>query len=212
MSKKSKASRQRHQASAPTAPPESPKIELAGIGVRLAAVIYDGLLIFAINAIVATILVIIATPSDVSSQNQTQVLSANFRHLVLFPAMILMTWLFYGYFWRRRGQTLGMQTWRLKVIKPDGRLLSWSDSMGRCAASLILPSVCGLAANVLYHSEGAFALSLVFGFVGNYLWSLINGRRLALHDQLSATVVIRVPEDPRQKRGMLGWFSKTDDE
>lgn len=210
MSKKSKKPRQSHTTT-PT-PPEATQVELAGIGVRLAAAIYDGLLIFAINAIVAVILVVIATPSEVSSQNQTQVLSSNFRHLILFPAMVVMTWLFYGYFWRRRGQTLGMQTWRLKVIKPDGRLLNWSDSMGRCAASLILPSICGLAANVLYHSEGAFALSLVFGFVGNYLWALINGRRLAWHDQLSATVVIRVPEDPRQKRGMLGWFSKTDEE
>jgi len=132
MSKKSKKPRQSHTTT-PT-PPEATQVELAGIGVRLAAVIYDGLLIFAINAIVAVILVVIATPSEVSSQNQTQVLSSNFRHLVLFPAMIVMTWLFYGYFWRRRGQTLGMQTWRLKVIKPDGRLLNWSDSMGRCAA------------------------------------------------------------------------------
>ena len=210
MSKKSKKPRQSHTTT-PTHP-EATQVELAGIGVRLAAAIYDGLLIFFINLIVAVILVVIATPSEVSSQNQTQVLSSNFRHLILFPAMVVMTWLFYGYFWRRRGQTLGMQTWRLKVIKPDGRLLNWSDSMGRCAASLILPSICGLAANILYHSEGAFALSLVFGFVGNYLWALINGRCLAWHDQLSATVVIRVPEDPRQKRGMLGWFSKTDEE
>ena len=206
MSKKSKKPRQSHTTT-PT-PPEATQVELAGIGVRLAAVIYDGLLIFAINAIVAVILVVIATPSEVSSQNQTQVLSSNFRHLVLFPAMIVMTWLFYGYFWRRRGQTLGMQTWRLKVIKPDGRLLSWSDSMGRCAASLILPSFCGLAANFLHHSEGIFALSLVFGFIANYLWAWVNGRRFAWHDQLSATVVIRVPVDPRQKRGVLGWFSQ----
>lgn len=212
MPKKSKKPRQHHQSTPPLhLPQNTAPIELAPIGVRLAAVIYDGLLIFALNAIVAVILVVIATPSDLSNQNQTQVLSSSFRHLVLFPAMVLMTWLFYGYFWRRRGQTLGMQTWRLKVIKPDGRLLSWADSMGRCAASLILPSMCGLAANFLYHSEGAFALSLVFGFVGNYLWALVNGKRLAWHDQLSATVVIRVPEDPRSKRGVLGWFSQTDD-
>lgn len=212
MSKKSKTPRQRHNTELSTTPSEKTQVELAGIGVRLAAVIYDGLLIFAVNAIVAVILVVIATPSDVSSQNQTQVLSSNFRHLVLFPAMVLMTWLFYGYFWRKNGQTLGMQTWRLKVIKPDGRLLSWSDSMGRCAASLILPSFCGLAANFLHHSEGVFALSLVFGFIANYLWAWVNGRRLAWHDQLSATVVIRVPVDPRTKRGVLGWFSKTDEE
>jgi len=205
----SKKSRIKQASSSPSTTDEAkPTIELAGIGVRLAAIIYDGLLIFALNAIVAVILVVIATPSDVSSQNQTQVLSANFRHLVLFPAMVVMTWLFYGYFWRKNGQTLGMQTWRLKVVKANGQLLSWSDSAGRCAAALILPSVCGLAASLLSHGAGIFALSLMFGFLANYFWVWVNRRGFAWHDQLSATVVIRVPADPRQKRGVLGWFSE----
>ena len=42
MSKKPKLPRQRHQAPTPPNNPESAKVELAGIGVRLAAVIYDG--------------------------------------------------------------------------------------------------------------------------------------------------------------------------
>lgn len=195
----------------PETVPTKTTVELAGAAVRLAAVLYDGLLIFAFNAIVAVILVVIATPSEVASKNQTIVLSDNFRHLVLFPTMMVMTWLFYGYFWRKTGQTLGMQTWRLKVIKPDGQLLSWSDAAGRCAAALILPTVCGLAADFIYHSASAFALGVLLGFISNYLWAWVNGRRLAWHDQLSATVVIRVPVDPRQQRGVLGWFSKEDD-
>ncbi|MDO8415689.1 MAG: RDD family protein [Agitococcus sp.] len=194
-------------------PPSPPKttVELARTGVRLAAVLYDGLLIIAINAILAAILIGIATPAEVAAKHQAVVLPDWFRHFVLFPAMVLMTWVFYGYFWRKTGQTLGMQTWRLKVIKPNGQLLSWSDAFGRCAAAMILPTICGLAANMLYNNSGAFALSLVFGFVGNYLWAWINGRGLAWHDQLSATVVIRVPVDPRQQRGILGWFSKDED-
>jgi uncharacterized RDD family membrane protein YckC len=195
----------------PPQPTPQTTVELANAGVRLAAVLYDGLLIIAINAILAAILVGIATPAEVAAKHQAVVLPDWFRHFVLFPAMVLMTWLFYGYFWRKTGQTLGMQTWRLKVIKPNGQLLSWSDSFGRCAAAMILPTICGLAANVLYNNSGAFALSLVFGFVGNYLWAWINGRGLAWHDQLSATVVIRVPVDPRQQRGILGWFSKDED-
>jgi uncharacterized RDD family membrane protein YckC len=73
---------------------------------------------------------------------------------------------------------------------------------------MILPIICGLAANVLYNNVGAFSLSVLFGFIGNYAWAWINGRGLAWHDQLSATVVIRVPVDVRQQRGILGWFSK----
>ena len=48
--------------------------------------------------------------------------------------------------------------------------------------------------------------------MGNYFWAWVNGRGLAWHDQLSATVVIRVPVDPRQKRGIFGWFSKDDEQ
>lgn len=195
----------------PEASPHEERIELATPLIRLAAVLYDGLLIVAFNAIIAVILVVIATPADVANKNQTAVLSDTFRHLVLFPAMVLMTWLFYGYFWRKNGQTLGMQTWRIKVIKPDGQLLSWSDAAGRCAAAMILPTFGGLAANFLYHSALAFGLSLIIGFIANYLWAWFNTRGLAWHDQLSATLVIRVPVDPRQKRGMLGWFSQKED-
>lgn len=194
-------------------PPEAKtSVELASPSVRLAAVLYDGLLIVAFNAIIAAILVGIATPAEVAAKHQAVVLPDWFRHFVLFPAMVMMTWLFYGYFWRKTGQTLGMQTWRLKVIKPNGQLLSWSDAFGRCAAAMMLPTICGFAANILYNNSGTFALSLVFGFMGNYFWAWVNGRGLAWHDQLSATVVIRVPVDPRQKRGIFGWFSKDDEE
>lgn len=204
MSKKSK--KPQPVSEVPIDAPATP--ELAGVGKRLAAVLYDGLLVIAINAIVATILIIIATPHDIAAQNKTLVLPEWFRSLVLFPAMVTTTWLFYGYFWRKNGQTLGMQTWRLKVITPTGQLLSWGDSAGRCAAALIFPTFCGLAANFLAHSAFIFGISVIFGFVANYLWAWVNGRGLAWHDQLSATVVILVPVDPRQKRGVLGWFSK----
>ncbi len=197
---------------APPVPEAKPTVELAGVGVRLAAVVYDGLLILAFNAIVAAILIGIATPAEVAAKHEAVVLPDWFRHLILFPAMMIMTWLFYGYFWRKNGQTLGMQTWRIKVIKPNGELLTWADAAGRCAAAVILPTICGLTANVLYGSSGAFALSLLFGFIGNYAWSWINRRGFAWHDQLSATVVIRVPIDPKLKRSVLGWFSKSDDE
>lgn len=198
--------------SSPPTPEVKTSVELAGVGVRLAAVVYDGLLILALNAIVAAILIGIATPAEVAAKHQAVVLPDWFRHLILFPAMMMMTWLFYGYFWRKNGQTLGMQTWRIKVIKPNGQLLTWADAAGRCAAAVILPTICGLAANFLYNNSGAFALSLIFGFIGNYAWSWVNQRGFAWHDQLSATVVIRVPIDPKLKRGAFGWFSKSDEE
>ena len=181
-----------------------PSVELAGMGVRLMCAVYDALLIIALNAVVGAILIGIATPDEAPASQQATVLSANFRQLVLFPVMVLTTWLFYGYFWRKQGQTLGMQTWRIRVIRPDGSLLGWGDSFGRCAAAMILPAVCGLTAYVLYRSPGLFMISLAFGFAGNYLWAFLHGRGVAWHDMLSRTVVIRVPPETSPKKGLPG--------
>jgi uncharacterized RDD family membrane protein YckC len=194
----------------PGIPVDAPRerVELAGIGVRLASLFYDALLIIALNAIIGGLLIGFATPESAPASQKATPLSGEFRHYVLFPAIVLTTWLFYGYFWRKAGQTLGMQTWRIQVIRPDGSLLGWSDAFGRCAAAMILPSVCGLAAFALYRSPGAFGLSVLFGFFGNYLWALFSGRGAAWHDMLSRTVVIRVPAAASPKRGVFGWFSR----
>ncbi|HEX5359724.1 MAG TPA: RDD family protein [Fluviicoccus sp.] len=206
----SKASRKRKSPNKTGTPPEAaqPRVELAGIGPRLASVIYDALLIVALNAIVIGLLIGVATPTEAANAHQATVLPEAVRQFVLFPAMVLTTWVFYGYFWRKAGQTLGMQTWRIRVIRPDGSLLDWGDSFGRCAAAIILPAVCGLASRLVYNHPGAFALSLMLGFLGNYVWAVMRGRGLAWHDQLSGTVVIRVPKADSPKRSILGWFSR----
>ncbi|HEX5276592.1 MAG TPA: RDD family protein [Fluviicoccus sp.] len=205
----SKKSRKRKIQDIPEAPaPAQPRVELAGIGPRLAAAVYDALLIVALNAIVIGLIVGIATPQEAASAHRATVLPDTIRQLVLFPAMVLTTWTFYGYFWRKAGQTLGMQTWRIRVIRPDGSLPGWGDSFGRCAAAIILPAFCGLASRLVFHHAGAFALSLFLGFLGNYLWAVFSGRGLAWHDRLSGTVVIRVPKESSPKRSILGWFSR----
>lgn len=191
------------------APQDSrPKVQLASMRVRLAAVIYDSLLIIALNAIVGGLLIGFATPAEVSEQHRASALSPEFRHFILFPTMVFTTWVFYGYFWQKTGQTLGMQTWRIRVIRPDGRFPGWIDSFGRCAAAMILPALCGLAAQALYSRDSAFIFGLLTGFLANYAWTLINRRGLAWHDQLSATLVIRVPKPDQEKRGFFGWFSE----
>lgn len=50
---------------------------------------------------------------------------------------------FYGVFWRKAGQTLGMQTWRLKTMNRDGSLLSWGKAVKRILAACVLPALCG---------------------------------------------------------------------
>lgn len=202
-----KKSRQRPAAAPPV--DTTPAPELAGLLVRLYCLIYDGLLLVALWMITAALLVPLATPDQAAQQHQVAVASDTFRQLVLFPALVAITWLFYGYFWTRAGQTLGMQTWRLKVVRSDGLRLRWSDAVARCASACILPVVCALIGQLAYGSPKAVLLSLMLGFLANYLWMLWNGRHLAWHDQLSRTVVLRLPPEPRDKqRRFFGWFAE----
>ena len=205
-----KKSRQRAAAHASPPPPSvAPAPELAGTLVRLYCLIYDGLLLIALWMITTALLIPLATPEQAAQQHQVALASDTFRQWILFPALVTITWLFYGYFWTRAGQTLGMQTWRLKVVRADGHRVRWTDAITRCASACILPVVCGLIGQLAYGSPKAVLLSLLLGFATNYLWMLWNGRHLAWHDQLSRTVVLRLPPEPKSKqRRFFGWFSE----
>lgn len=189
----------------------SPDAAPAGMGVRLFCIVYDGLLLLALWFITTALLVPFGTPDAAIAKHEVTVFPAAFRNFVLVPALVAVTWLFYGYFWTRAGQTLGMQTWRLRVLRADGSRLRWSDAIGRCASACLFPLACGLMSMLAFHSAGAFVLSVTLGFLGNYLWMLWNPRRLSWHDQLSATRVWRLPPEPKTKRRFFGWFAEKND-
>ncbi|MEC7118771.1 MAG: RDD family protein [Pseudomonadota bacterium] len=166
---------------------------------RILAFIYDGLLVSALIIVVGTILIVLGTSAQIAAQGDAGKLSEAYRYFVLFPSFVLVTWLFYGLFWRRTGQTLGMQTWRLKVIQPNGALLDWPLSLIRCMSACILPVSCALMGYLVHGTPLALLVSLIIGFLFNYLFALFNRRSLALHDILSGTVMVRLPPGPPSK-------------
>ncbi|HEY9147061.1 MAG TPA: RDD family protein [Thiobacillus sp.] len=94
---------------------------------RLAALFYDGLLLFAL--LMLAIAAAFALKGGVVD-----------AHHPLFRLYLLMvTGLFFCGFWVAGGQTLGMRSWRLRVQRRDGRPLGWWQALGRFL--LALPSV-----------------------------------------------------------------------
>ena len=90
-------------------------------------------------------------------------------------ALLAITAGFFGLSWTRKGQTLGMQSWRLKLLREDGKLPTWRDSLLRLAAA---------------------ALSwLPFGL--GFLWILVDPQGRAWHDRLSGTRVVELPRSAR---------------
>ena len=55
---------------------------------------------------------------------------------VLSVAMFLIIFGFFGLFWTLRGQTLGMQAWRLRVEQADGTSITWAQALRRVIFSL----------------------------------------------------------------------------
>ncbi len=87
----------------------------------------------------------------------------------MFQAMVyLQLGAFFTYFWRLKGQTLGMQVWKIKTITDDGQTLTLSD----CAVRF-------------------FFATFSFMLIGlGFLWILFDPEKLAWHDRASGTKVV----------------------
>ena len=79
---------------------------------RIAALVYDGFLIIAIWMISSILLISLVTEGEALQGLAFQL----FLYLELGG--------FYIYFWCKRGQTLGMQVWRIQLITEQGQSLS----------------------------------------------------------------------------------------
>lgn len=170
---------------------------IAKPALRLIAMLYDGMLILALLFFVAMLLVVLGThlliPVGTTSQ-QAMVLPKWYQNLVLTPSFVLTLIGFYGVFLRKSGQTLGMQTWRLKTLNRDGSLLTWKQVGKRILSACVLPLVCAMLGSVLHGSRMALLFSGFMGFLFNYWFAWVNKQGIAVHDMLSDTVTLKMPK------------------
>ena len=177
-----------------------PQVEepaIAKPSTRLAAIVYDGMLILALLFLVGAVLVVLGTllTTPVGTESsQAQTLPMWYRNGVLTPSFILTLVGFYGLFWRRGGQTLGMQTWRLKTVNNSGHLLTWGQSFKRILAATLMPLIFGLIGSVIGGTRTILLTSVVLGFIFNYAFCLFNRRGLAVQDMLSNTITLKMPK------------------
>ncbi len=128
--------------------------------------LYDGLLLAALLMIV-TACFLPFTGGEAVTWRQFPLLAALHR-LACVAAIVV----YCGLPWTRRGQTLGMTTWRLRVQRDDGYLLTWRDVAQRLGASLLSWIPAGLG----------------------WWWALFDRERRTWHDSLSRTRVVVLPK------------------
>ncbi|EAR23220.1 hypothetical protein NB231_15408 [Nitrococcus mobilis Nb-231] len=137
------------------------ELPTAGLLRRLAAGFYDALVLLALWMI-TTVLWLLARHGEAITPGGSPV-----YHCYQI-SLLLVAFVFFVGFWGRAGRTLGMQAWRLHLIRADGGRLRWRDAAVRFLAAL--------------------AAWLPLG-VGVF-WSLVDRDHLAWHDRLSGTRVI----------------------
>jgi uncharacterized RDD family membrane protein YckC len=157
-----KRNAKRPPAPSATVAAERPSVELAGLRRRLASMLYESMLLLGVLALTFLVPYLmlgvgfgIAPPGWFAWLHIFAVLGA-----------------YFVWYWRRHGQTLAMQTWRLKLVDAaDGRGLP----PGRCwlRYALCWPSV------------------LLFGI--GLLWALVDRDRQFLHDRLAGSCIVLLP-------------------
>ena len=121
---------------------------------RTSAFLYDCLLLIALFFIITSIAI---------AFNHGNAIQGFAYYLFLF----IVAFLFYDWFWRHGGQTLGMRAWRIKVESLDSQNITFKQSLSRYLTGFLL-----------------FGITL--------LYMPFSTQQTALHDRISKTRIVIV--------------------
>lgn len=168
-----------------------PAVTAAGPARRLAALFYDLLLLGAV-LFFGTLVLLPFTGGEAITPQDSGPWEAAYRAWLLLLAL--------GYFclsWVRRGQTLGMMSWKIRLLRDDGGLPRWRDALLRFALACVvtLAALAGLWA--LGTATGwpsvALGVALLLPAPGNYLPMLGDPAERTLLDRATRCRVVRLP-------------------
>lgn len=143
---------------------------------RLAAICYDAVLVFGVVLLLWTLFYFVVSAvtgkEDISHEPLTQ---------LFWPLALAGMVGFHVWFWTHGGQTLGMKSWRVRVVDEQGRDPSYRQALLR----------------YLFAWVSAAALGLGF------LWVLFDPQQQAWHDRLSGTRLLMTVKRSK-KPGLAG--------
>ncbi|MHB8424481.1 MAG: RDD family protein [Gammaproteobacteria bacterium] len=171
---------------------------------RLASGFYDALIMLAI-CVLATFLIVPFAHN--TGFNSFYVHRPDVK-LIYQLGLLALGYAFFGGFWTHGGQTVGMRTWKFRVICGNGAALGWYRALIRYLTMLIPWLLLVLGLEFLINARGQPGLgvsgivaltSFVLAIAG-FIWPGLDARRLAWHDRLSGTRVVLLPNTSRPGR------------
>jgi uncharacterized RDD family membrane protein YckC len=133
---------------------------------RLGAILYDTLLLVALLMLGSFLYVPVAGG----------VLPAPLARALYQIFLLAIGFLYFSWFWVHGGQTLGLRTWKLRLVTLDGASVTWTQAFKRFVGAIVSWLCLGLG----------------------FLWVLVDREKLAWHDRFSDTRLVRLPDVPRK--------------
>ena len=130
-----------------------------GLGRRFAAIAYDSLLLAAV--------LFVATAALMPFSGGEAIRPGDVWYTAY---LVVLSFGYFGWFWTHGGQTLGMRSWRLRLVGAGENGVSWRQALVRFV--------------------GACFSWLAFG--AGFVWLLVDTDRLTWHDRVSGTRIADV--------------------
>lgn len=150
--------------SAPTTPATVNPVEgapNASMRRRLAAFFYDSWMLLAIWILTTMVIIAVRDSGEVGG--------------LLYQLLLYLEWMaFYVYFWCVKGQTLGMQVWKIRCVDLNGRSLNIRQGITRFVLA---------------------TLTLIpFGF--GFFWMLFHREHITVYDDMSLSRIVYLGKNP----------------
>lgn len=158
-----------------------PALPLTGRLRRFACMMYEGVLLFGVVFLAGYIF-------DTLTHSDNALTLRHTRQAVLFAAIGV----YFVLSWHRRGQTLPMKTWHIRLVDRTGAPPSLLRLIGRYVLVWPLPLAVALALYLTARRSGYpfIDLLVVFTPFSHFVWSWLDPQKQFLHDRLLGTRLI----------------------
>jgi len=151
---------------------------------RFAALVYELLLLVAVMFAANFALLPFVTPT----RGSELVLPGLPERVVLFCLVFAVLAAYFVWCWSNGRRTLAMKTWKLRLVRAGGGVVTPKIALLRYLATWIGPALAVAAyATLARHGWGAHAAWLV---AFNFLWAYVDRDRLFLHDRVARTRIV----------------------
>ena len=168
----------------------------ASIFRRGAAMVYDGLLLFAVTMLAGFLIVPFTGTIELIEQGE-QSSSQNIFNPFMSIYYLTVYYLFFSWFWTHGGQTLGMRAWHTRLETNYGEILNWKQALVRYLISLPMWFFWIM---VIGKNTGVFNIPFANLFPGWMLyiiavaWTVFDHIPNNWRDRTSKTIIIDTPK------------------